>query len=361
MHLVLAPRRRLATLAGTTAPATLDALDAALAARSAAGFAATAYDPEEGLPELGVSAAEPNAGELLAQIRAAAEALALRGDIIESLWIVGGPQAVPFASLVNPMPDGDGPLRGDSPYGLASVAEPLLHWPVGRTPGVTPERPGFLAAQLRRVAAAHAAGPRQVGSITALAAARWASVTEELLGGLPSELTLAPPLSGGEGGEKLKHARTIYCNLHGVRGGDAWYGEAADDSELLAVLRPAMVARMQLAEPLVVTQACFGARLDPAGEGPTMATALLAAGARGIYGALGLTYGAPDPPPGESDLLARALLRELQQPQARLGAALVAAQAATLREMLGQQGMLGPDDLKTLLGFLLYGDPLVPA
>jgi hypothetical protein len=362
MHLALAPRRHIAARYGPAAPDVLAALDAALAARSAAGLATRAYDPEDGLPELGVAAATLEAAALVAQIRAAADALSTRGAIIESVWIVGGPRVVPFASLPNPMRDRDGPLFGDGPYALMSAGEPLARWPVGRTPDADPEQPGLLAAQLRRIAAAHAAGPRAAGPVLAISAARWAAVTERVIAGIAgAELHLAPSREPGlvDRGS-LEAAHVIYCNLHGIRTGDAWYGQAPGDTELVPALRPDEVAG-RLDDAVVITQACFGARLAPVGDGPTLAAALLGAGARGLFGALGLTYGAPDPPPGESDLLARALLEALRAPGARLGPALLAAQAVNLREILRRQGAPDADDLKTLLGFMLYGDPLLPA
>lgn len=362
MHLALAPRRRIAARYGDAAPEVLAALDAALAARAATGLATRAYDPEEGLPELGVAPAPLDPQALVAQIRAADDALRARGAIMESLWIVGGPGVVPFASLPNPMRDRDGPLRGDGPYALSSADEPLARWPIGRTPDADPELPGLLAAQLRRAAAAHAAGPRQPGPVVAIAAARWAAVTELVLAEIAgASLQLAPPAAPAAAQPlNLEGAHLIYCNLHGVRGADAWYGQAAGDTELVPALRPGDVAGLRL-DAAVITQACFGARLAPAGDGPALAPALLAAGARGLYGALGLTYGAPDPPPGESDLLAGALLAALRAPGARLGPALLDAQKATLRSVLRRQGAPDADDLKTLLGFMLYGDPLLPA
>jgi hypothetical protein len=363
MHLALVPRRRLAVLAPADAPAALDALDAALAARQAAGLSTRAYDPEDGLPDLGVPAAPLEAPALVAQIRAADAALRARGAIMESLWIVGGPALVPFASLPNPMADRDGPLLGDGPYALATAEEPLARWPVGRTPAPDPARPGLLAAQLRRAAAAHAAGPRQPGRTVAIGAARWAAVTRAVAAAQEgASVLLAPPLAAGSPELRtLEGAQMIYCNLHGVRSGDSWYGQPARDSELIPAIAPADAAALDLDGAVVITQACFGARLDPAQAGPTLAAALLAAGVRGLYGALGLTYGAPDPPPGESDLLAAALLAALRAPGARLGPALVAAQAELLRTTIRRQGALDPDDLKTLLGFMLYGDPLAPA
>lgn len=361
MHLVLVAQERITASYGPAAPAVFAALDAALAARAAAGFPTRSFDPMLGLPDLGIAAASLSPVALVAQLRAIAEALAERRAIIESLWIIGGPQIVPFGSTPNPMRDRDGPIRSDVLYALASTAEPLARWPVGRTPDSSPVRPGFLVAQLQQIASYHSARPRTIGTVAAITAARWEAVTTRVLAGLPAILAVAPPRADTALSVIAQTAELIYCNLHGVRGGDAWYGQAPDDTELVPSLRPDDLAGLRLDGAVVVSQACFGARLAPANAGPTMAIALLAAGARGLFAAHGLTYGAPDPPPGESDLLARALLVALATPAARLGTALVAAQAATLREILRDHGTLASDDVKTLLGFMLYGDPLAPA
>lgn len=155
----------------------------------------------------------------------------------------------------------------------------------------------------------------------------------------------------------LRGARLLVCNLHGVRGSDAWYGQNASPADLVPALRPEDLAGADLRGTVVFSQACYGARLSPVGGDRTMAVALLAAGAAGVIVGHGLTYGAPEPPPSESDLLAQSLIGAMGDPGERVGAALVAAQAALLRSRLLERGQPDPDDLKTLLGFVLYGDP----
>jgi hypothetical protein len=360
VHLVLAPRRRLAELYGAGFPAIDAALADALAARTAAGVASLAYDPAEGLPGLGVAPAPLEPLALAAQLRAADDALARQGDIIESLWIVGGPAAVPFGSMPNPLPDSDEALLGDSVYGLADAVDLLARWPVGRTPDAEPPAAGTLAALLRRVAAAHRAGPRPLAEPLALAAARWAAVTAAVLerAGAAGATLLSPPLSAGDPAlRRLAEARLIYGNLHGLRSSAAWLGQPASDSELVPVLRSADLAGLDLSGSAVISQACFGARLDPAPDGPALAPALLRAGADALVAPLGLSYGAIEPPPGDSDLLAAALIAALRTPGTRLGAAFLAAHAAYLRAVLTSRGRVGADDVKTMLGFVLYGDP----
>jgi hypothetical protein len=159
--------------------------------------------------------------------------------------------------------------------------------------------------------------------------------------------------------EQLAAAKLIYCNLHGVIGSAAWYGQSLADSDLLPALRPADLVGVRLDRAVVITQACFGARLSPAGNERSMALALLEAGAA-VIGAIGLSYGAPDPPPSESDLLAQHLLLALRRSGQRLGAAFLAAHTSMLRDLIQRQGQIDNDDTKTLLEFVLYGDPALP-
>ncbi len=101
------------------------ALDAALAARAAAGVTTLAYDPEAGLPELGVAAAALTPAGLTTQLAAIERALASHnGIMVESLWVIGGPDTVPFGVLPNPMRDRDGLLLSDCVYGMASAEGP---------------------------------------------------------------------------------------------------------------------------------------------------------------------------------------------------------------------------------------------
>lgn len=360
MHLVLAARRRIAEVYGPEYPALAAALTAALSAREAAGLATLAYDPADGLSDLGVAPAALDPAALSEQIKAIRAALAVQSVAISSLWIIGGTEVVPFACLPNPMRDRDGPLLTDAAYGLADMRELLPRWPVGRTPDATPAEPGLLALLLGRVAAAHSRKTRRAGPTLGIGSARWNEVSRQVMQAVsePALLLDAPPLLAGTvDREQLAAARLIYLNLHGVRGGDMWYGQSLNDSDLTPALQPGNLDGLDLDGALVVSQACFAARLDPQAGARTLALTFLAAGVDGFFGALGLTYGALDPPPGESDLLAGHLLRELQRPGLRLGDALEAARMTMLRDLLRRDGGLNADDTKTLLSFLLYGDP----
>jgi hypothetical protein len=56
-------------------------------------------------------------------------------------------------------------------------------------------------------------------------------------------------------------------------------------------------------------------------------------------------------------LIALHFLRALREPGTTLGSAFMAARAGMLRDTLAFQATLDEDDQKTLLEFVLYGDP----
>ncbi|NTV65829.1 MAG: hypothetical protein HGA65_20160, partial [Oscillochloris sp.] len=307
MHLALTPHRQLRRCYGAHYPEIAAALDEALQARISAGISTLAYDPEAGVPDLGIAATTLTPGDLSAQLSAIERAfMTHNGIMIRSLWIVGGPEVVPFGTLPNPMQDHDGPILSDCVYGLANEADLLTRWPVGRTPDPRWGNQPGLAQVLRRIATTHRSGRHPAGTTLGISTARWATISRDILTGseaADAQLLLAPPLQAGQIDRRQIHqARWIYCNLHGVTGSTTWYGQAAQDNDLTPALRPDDLAGLDLVGCVVISQACFGAKLQATRDAPGMAAALLAAGAS-LIGAIGLAYGSPDPPASDSDLL----------------------------------------------------------
>ncbi len=363
MNLVLLAQSCIATLYGPAGKAIVAAVDDLLRARAQQGIASRAYDPEAGWPELGVEPVLLNPPALAAQLAVIDQALRAQGAIIESLTVIGGPQVVPFGELPNPLPDGDGELRSDAIYGLASQSSYIARWPVGRIPDAEPAEPGLLVQLVQTAARLHQSRsrlPRTFG----YSSAHWRDLSADVLGAAPApvELFESPPIMPPTlVRSKLAEASLIYCNLHGVRGGASWYGQAKGDTALIMALRPEDLEAVDLAGALVVSQACFGARLAPQGGQRSLALGFLAGGARGFVGALALTYGAISLPIAESDQLVRCLFMELADPAVSLGRAFQAAHERMLREVLRRQGFVDAGDMKTLLEFVLYGDPTLQA
>jgi hypothetical protein len=362
MHLILIPLRRIATVYAAEGRLIAAATDGLLQARAAAGIVSRAYDPQEGLPELGIAPVELTPGALVGQLVALQSAFAAQGAIIDSLTIIGGPQVVPFGSLPNPLRDGDDELLSDCVYGLATADDPLVHWPVGRLPDADPLEPGLLVALIAHATGLHQAAKRRPGTL-GYTTERWQPISAEVLAAAPAprELLVSPPL----GVTNIDPARfaangLIYCNLHGVRNRPFWYGQARDDTQLVPALRPEDLTSLVFSGAIVVSQACFGARLSTNGRGRALALGFLSGGARCMIGALVLTYGAISLPIAESDLLVQCLFQQLFMAGMRVGEAFQAAHAQMLREAFRRQGFVDGGDTKTLLTFVLYGDPTLP-
>ncbi|MFQ5945184.1 MAG: hypothetical protein ACE5NC_02940, partial [Anaerolineae bacterium] len=88
----------------------------------------------------------------------------------------------------------------------------------------------------------------------------------------------------------------------------------------------------------------------------SVALAFLASGARGFIGSTGMAYGSLAPPLVGADLLAVNLFMALREGFA-LGEALRRAKLGLIEQAGAEQGFLDAEDQKTLLTFVLYGDP----
>jgi len=330
------------------------------AARAARGVASALLLIEHGVPRLGVLPAVVTPETIAAQVAALAQALERGGDALESLLIVGGPEIVPFHAAANPTAyDGDDTIPGDCYYGACNPFALLPDWAVGRLPGAAGRDPSLLLRLLEH-AARPAPPPAPQRKVFGYATAVWRQSSARVYAEIdrPDRLLLSPPtLATNLDLRRLDGARLIYCNLHGVLEGPPWYGQSEDHPALVVALRPSDLEGLDLRGAVVTSEACYGAAISGRDEQSSLALAFLAQGAAGFVGATAISYGPAMPPPGEADLIALHFLRAIKQPGVTLGAAFVAARAGMLRDTLARQLTLDEDDQKTLLEFVLYGDP----
>lgn len=364
MNLVVTSYQRLAALYGPVGQAQVAAALARLIdARAGRGIASLLYAPEDGVSSLGVAPARLEPPDLAAQLERIARALQARGAPVASLLIVGGPRVIPFERVTNPLPDRDGLLPVDCAYGLLDAESYLTNWPVGRLPDAAEPTPRMLVGLLDAAAILHrrvamAASSRTFG----YSAATWLPTARSIYAeiGDPVELLVSPPtLAATLERRRMEGVQIVYCNLHGVREGPFWYGQLGGTPELLVALRPSDLDGLDLNGALVVSQACYGAAIENATAATSLALAFLARGAAAFVGATAMAYGALHPPASDSDLIALHLFRAIRAPGASVGTAFQAARAGALRDTLRMQGFLDEDDVKTLLTFVLYGDPTI--
>jgi hypothetical protein len=343
-------------------------------------------DNRESLQPLGLSSADPaNAWQVKTLITDLDAALGKKGEMIGALLIVGGHEVIPFHLLPNPTDDGDPDVPSDNPYASRDENYFVPEWPVGRIPTPSDTHATFLLGVLRRIAdnSAPVRGTLLQNLISVLrnllrvpaprfctgsgcTAAVWRKASAEVFRwiGPSSGLAVCPPThSGNLPPDFLASPKYSYFNLHGMENGPQWLGQrdpkgkSPDDAEFPIVLLPSQVAGARKTPDLVFTEACYGANILKKGVGDSISLEFLASGTRALVGSTKICYGAAAAPLIAADLLARLFLQNCLA-AVPIGEALRQAKLAFATEMNRRQDFLDPEDQKTLISFLLFGDPL---
>jgi tetratricopeptide (TPR) repeat protein len=336
--------------------------------------------------EFGLNTAKANdAWDIKHLLRDLDEALRAKGEMIGAVLIVGGPQIVPFHHLPNPVDDEDKDVPSDNPY--ASVDENYFvpTWPLGRLPNGEGSDPSMLIKALDRIAASRGkkSGPAEsamdlVSRILAFfglwrpkrasfgySAEIWRRASHSVYRtiGEARGLSISPPIGSGKlPKEATKALQVAYFNLHGLEESGDWYGQrdpqiTNEGPDYPIALSPADVVNSGRAPQVIFTEACYGAHIF----GKTVDTALslkfLQSGSKAIVGSTSTSYGSVTIPLIAADLLGATFWKLLNEGHP-VGEALRRAKIAMAHTMHRRQGYLDGEDQKTLISFVLYGDPL---
>lgn len=320
------------------------------------------------------------------------EALAKRGEMIGALLIVGGPEIIPYYNLPNPTDDNDKDVPSDNPYSTIDENFYLPQWPVGRLPGETGSDSGLLLSQIRQLIYHYEKG----GIKTKKSVLNLQSILELImnflfnLGGSTNnhrglgysaeiwrrssalvyknvgnsrELQLSPPTNSTSLIINKKPGHNLgYFNLHGIKDGPNWYGQkdfssTSSDPDYPIALTPAMFSKQTPAPELTFTEACYGANVIDKKHEDALALKFLDSGAKTFVGSTCISYGSVMPPLVSADYLAEKFWQNVFSGEA-VGFALMNAKLSLAEDMIEAQGYLDGEDQKTLLSFVLFGDPL---
>ena len=325
-------------------------------------------------------------------------ALGKRGEMIGALLIVGGPEVVPFHHLPNPVDDVDVDVPSDNPYAIRDENYFIPEWPVGRLPGCIGDEGGSkLLNSLHDITTHHqeldgyrpwyrrlwdlmvkTILPRlkQIQPSLGYTAAIWRRASLSVFHpiGEPRALLVSPPIqvvsSAPDTGKKNNHketpflptARLGYFNLHGLQDTVEWYGqrdptEPEEGPDYPVALRPQDVVNSGHAPQLVFTEACYGAHVLNKTVEQALALKFLDSGSQVVIGSTCIAYGSITTPLIAADLLGIAFWNFIRDGNPA-GEALRRAKIHLAREMHRRQGYLDGEDQKTLISFVLYGDPL---
>lgn len=338
--------------------------------------------------------------------------MALRkyGERIGCLLIVGGPDVVPFHNLPNPVDDADIDVPSDNPYGTSDENYFIPEWPVGRLPDGIPDQEANaqpmlytlsgLTARHKSIANGSSRSAwyrrwidRMIDWIThqgqnvsykrssfGITAAVWrqASLTVFRPIGDPRAMRISPPTinshpsSNGRYSSPMPTARLGYFNLHGLADAPEWYGQreaVGEDAPILVgvgedypvALKPSDVMNSGRAPQVVFSEACYGANILNKTIDDAMSLKFIQAGTHAVAGSTCTSYGSISPPLIAADFLGYAFWNNVKE-GLPAGEALRRAKITLAREMHNRQGYLDGEDQKTLISFILYGDPMaVPA
>ncbi len=304
-----------------------------------------------------------------------------RGQEIAYLLIVGGNGIIPFHLLPNPIDDQDTNVPSDNPYTSRDANYLIPERAVGRMPDGAGEGVEFLHTQLQTAIAGHREPVTPKGTLSDLFNRLWSEEpnqgNENNLGysasvwrkasrtvfqviGDNRRLRTSPPFAYEEFGiaERLQFS---YFNLHGIEDGADWYGQPdalfpADYPLFPVALRPRDLSPEKHASSVVFTEACYGANILGKDTESSIALQFLASRALALVGSTKISYGSIAPPLVGADLVSRHFWEGLQA-GLTVGEALKMAKIRLAKELQERQGYLDGEDQKTLISFVLYGDP----
>lgn len=316
-------------------------------------------------------------------------ALTKKGEMIAAVLIVGGSEVVPFHHLPNPTDDMDALIASDNPYATLDANYFVQDWPVGRLPGEAGPDAGLLLEQIRQITRAHHKANQGKGRsnvsdfwkrVSVFMAARafqkrkgnfgytaavWqrSSVAVFRPIGEAQTLLASPPQSSGSLQRgKLNGTSLGYYNLHGLEDAPEWYGQRdttdpTPGPDYPVAITPRDISGKNHSPQIVFSEACYGAHVEGKTADQSIALKFLSQGTEALVGSSAAAYGSVTLPLIGADLLGNFFWKNLKAGNP-VGAALMQAKVDLVKEMMHRQGFLDGEDQKTLLSFILYGDPL---
>ncbi|MBI5714135.1 MAG: hypothetical protein HZC38_12040, partial [Chloroflexi bacterium] len=339
------------------------------------------------LARYGLDPVEPtNAWAIKNLLRDVDRWLTRKGQAINSLAIIGGDDLIPFHRLPNPTDDSDDDIPSDNPYGCIDENYFVPEWAVGRLPSPCGRDPEPLKRLLRNTINAHASTsskfvlmdwvrdilrmskaqptPQAIG----YAASVWKEAALEVFApiGAPTQLFTSPPLEANTAPSARKFDLS-YFNLHGVEDSSEWYGQRDPGDEGYGALYPVALTPSDVSngngQPprIIFTESCYGANIIGKSEpDAAMCLRFLSDGTRALIGSTKIAYGSIGSPLIAADLLARSFWEALLGGLS-VGESLRRAKLDLAQTMHKRQNFLDGEDQKTLISFVLYGDPLLPS
>ncbi|MEO0142969.1 MAG: C25 family cysteine peptidase [candidate division WOR-3 bacterium] len=267
---------------------------------------------------------------------------------VDFLLLLGGDKVVPFFRLPNPCADDDRSVLSDNPYASRDDDFLIPERVCARIPDN--RNADFIIKQLNK-------SFKMVNKSFGMTAKVWKEASKNVYQqiGDVKDLKISPPITSDKFQSVwLQEKDFLYFNLHGSDISSNWYGQEGDNYPI--ALTPKNIVD---ASGVVASEACYGAYIINKSENNAISLRFLSQDDVLCFcGSTTIAYGPPVPPSTEADLLVKYFLEYVKQ-GITVGEAFKNAKLDFARKMIRRHGFLDDDDQKTLLQFVLYGDPLI--
>ncbi len=301
------------------------------------------------------------------QIKSAIRTLAVQiPSVVDSVLLVGGGPVVPFFSFQNPVTDRnvdpDPVVLTDNPYGSAAdVLEEYLapSLPVGRLAVRDSAAIGEFLSAVQSIVDHPPKAGRDGSAI--FVNDDWIGYSQRVATALPGPQTwhVSPGYVADSSSEDDAGFQTLYFNLHGFSGDSDWKGYSTIQKQFVSAVSPGLIDPGFVAGALAFAECCYSAQIAGRSAQNSCALKFVQAGASFI-GATGLAFGsyiASDFLLEDADFLVRAFFQAIAS-GASIGTALMVSRKAYLLDSSeARQGQAWQCKQKTLLQFVLYGNP----
>jgi len=326
-----------------------------------------------------------NAWQIKLRLADLDQALRGRGEMIGALLIVGGDRIIPFHRLPNPVDDDDDYVFSDNPYATTDENYFAPQWAIGRLP--SGDSAELILHQIRKMIKDHSIAVQNVGILTRIrvwlymrlerfvrrkprslgyTASIWrkASMAVYKSIGEPRSLLTSPPAQASQIAPIITNPfQFSYFNLHGLEDAPEWFGQrdplmdTGSGPDFPVAFRPEDVVNSGRAPKVIYSEACYGANIEGKSVDSALCLKFLDAGARVFVGSTKVSYGSVTTPLIAADLLGHLFWNQLKK-KIPAGESLRRAKLQLAAEMHRRQGYLDGEDQKTLISFVLFGDPL---
>lgn len=278
------------------------------------------------------------------------------------LILLGNHDMIPFETIPSPVNDGDSIVYTDNYWNCYDRNKLLPEFPLSRIPIPYEYDENRMIAMIDRLMSYRTINHKEKLGITASIWDRAAKHVFECVKGT-GEMLLSPPFSVKNNGilQFSQFNGSVYCNVHGSDRESAWYGQAKKNENQYERFPMALMPeslRKGFKNAFLVSEACYGGLINDKAIEQSIALSAVCEGLIFTLLSTSTAYGTYFPPVSEADLLVEKFYQYLYK-GLTAGKSLIRAKREFAAINIEKNGFLDNDDRKTLLEFLVYGNPLV--